>query len=149
MSRIVVGIDGSRHAQRALEWAVREAAVRRAPLTVLTLYRSVVTFWGGAVDLPPDRTVADTALEDAREATDKALAALALAGDEQPESVTVEAISGLPAEELIRASENADLVVVGSRGTGGFARLLLGSVASQVAYHAHCPVVVIPAEDRR
>jgi nucleotide-binding universal stress UspA family protein len=145
MSRIVVGIDGSRHSQRALEWAVREAAVRQVPLTVMTAYRSVFGFWGGAVELPSDGTLADKAREDAREATSKALA---LAGDEQPESVTVEAIRGLPAEELISASKNADLVVVGSRGTGGFARLLLGSVASQVACHAHCPVVIIPAEDR-
>jgi nucleotide-binding universal stress UspA family protein len=146
MSRIVVGIDGSRHSQRALEWAVREAALRQVPLTVIAVYRSVYAFWGGGVELPPDRTIADKTREDAREATDKALA---LAGDEQPESVTVEAISGLPADELIRASEDADLVVVGARGTGGFARLLLGSVGNQVACHARCPVVIIPAEDRR
>jgi nucleotide-binding universal stress UspA family protein len=148
MTRIVVGIDGSRHSQRALEWAVTESAVRRAPLTVITVYSSVVTFWGGAVALPPDRTVRDRALVDAREAADKALAPT-LAGDERPESVTVDAVNGLPADVLVRASEDADLVVVGSRGSGGFARLLLGSVASQVAYHAHCPVAIIPAEDRR
>jgi nucleotide-binding universal stress UspA family protein len=146
MSRIVVGIDGSPTAQRALEWAVREAAVRRVPLTVITVYSSVVSFWGGAVELPPDQTVADKAREDAREA---AVKALALAGDEQPESVTVEAISGLPADELLRATQDADLIVVGSRGTGGFARLLLGSVGTQVAYHAHCPAVIIPADDRQ
>ena len=63
--------------------------------------------------------------------------------------MTVEAISGLPADELIRASQDADLIVVGSRGTGGFARLLLGSVGSQVACHAHCPAVIIPADDRQ
>jgi nucleotide-binding universal stress UspA family protein len=148
MSRIVVGIDGSPNAQRALEWAVGEAAVRRVPLTVITVYSSVVSFWGGAVEVPPDSTVADKARADAREAADKALAA-ALAGDEQPESVTFEAISGQPADELIRASQDADLIVVGSRGTGGFARLLLGSVGTQVAYHAHCPAVIIPADDRR
>jgi nucleotide-binding universal stress UspA family protein len=150
MSGIVVGIDGSRHSQRALEWAVREAAVRRAPLTVIAAYRPASGFWGRAAELPPDRTVAGEAREDAREATSKAMAlALDPAGDERPESVTVNAVSGLPAEELISASENADLVVVGSRGTGGFARLLLGSVAGQVACHAHCPVVIIPAEDRQ
>jgi nucleotide-binding universal stress UspA family protein len=148
MSRIVVGIDGSHHAQRALEWAVREAAVRRASLTVITVYNSVVTFWGGAVELPPDQTVADKALADAREAVDKALAP-SVSGDEQPASVTVEAIDGRPADVLIRASKHADLVVVGSRGTGGFARLLLGSVGTEVAYHAHCPAAIIPAEDRR
>jgi nucleotide-binding universal stress UspA family protein len=146
MSRIVVGIDGSSDSLRALEWAVREAAKRQAPLTVITVYRTVVTFWGGAADLPLDGSDADRARGDAREATHKALA---LAGGERPESVTVEAVNGLPGDELISASENADLIVVGARGTGGFARLLLGSVAVQVAHHAHCPVVIVPAEDRR
>ena len=51
---------------------------------------------------------------------------------------------GLPAEELIKASEGADMLVLGRRGTGGFARLLMGSVSSQVAQHASCPVLIVP-----
>ena len=51
---------------------------------------------------------------------------------------------GDPAEELVKASRDADLLVVGSRGSGGFARLLMGSVSSQVTHHAACPVVIIP-----
>jgi len=53
---------------------------------------------------------------------------------------------GIPAEELLNAAASADMIVVGSRGAGGFKRLLMGSVAAQVTHHAHCPVVVIPAE---
>ena len=56
----------------------------------------------------------------------------------------VRVVAGVPAEELLKAGEGADLVVVGSRGVGGFSRLLLGSVSSQVVQHATCPIVVIP-----
>jgi len=105
----------------------------------------MVGYWGGAVAFPEDHALAEKARKEAQEATDKALA---LAGAARPEKVTVEVLSGLPAEELVAVSKDADILVVGSRGTGGFARLLLGSVSTQVAHHAHCPVVVIPAEDR-
>ncbi len=145
MSGIIVGVDGSTHSQRALDWAVHEAAIRQLPLRVLTVSRAVVGYWGGAVAFPGDRAVTDKARAVAQELTDKALA---LASDAVPANVTVEAINGIPAEELIGASKGADMIVLGSRGTGGFARLLLGSVTTQVVHHAHCPVVVIPAEDR-
>jgi nucleotide-binding universal stress UspA family protein len=59
--------------------------------------------------------------------------------------ITVTVVTGDPAEELVRASHDADLIVVGSRGSGGFGRLLLGSVGSQLTNHATCPVVIIPA----
>jgi nucleotide-binding universal stress UspA family protein len=65
-------------------------------------------------------------------------------GETVPE-ITVSVAMGDAAEELVRASRDADMLVVGSRGGGGFTRLLMGSVSSQVTHHAACPVVVIPA----
>lgn len=146
MSRIIVGVDGSNHSQRALDWAVHEAALRQVPLSVISVYRNMVGYWGGGVAFPEDPAIAGQARTVAQEATEKALA---LAGDARPAGITVEVMSGLPAEELIRASKDAQMIVVGSRGTGGFSRLLLGSVGAQIAHHARCPVVIIPAEDRR
>ena len=64
-------------------------------------------------------------------------------GETVPE-VTVSVAQGDAAEELVNASRDADMLVVGSRGSGGFARLLMGSVSSQVTHHAACPVVIIP-----
>ena len=146
MSGIIVGVDGSTHSERALEWAVHEAALRQAPLRVITIFRQAISHWGaGPVTYPQEHAVAMQAREAAQDATDKALA---LAGDARPKSVTVEAFGGIPAEELVNASKDADMIVVGSRGAGGFARLHLGSVGNQVVYHANCPTVIIPAEER-
>ena len=146
MSGIIVGIDGSTHSQQALEWAVREAAVRQVPLTVLTVFRTPVSFWGGPVTYQEaDAKDVDKARADAQDALAKALAAV---GGARPAEVRVLAQAGLPAEVLIRESGDADILVVGSRGTGGFSRLLLGSVSTQVTHHAHCPVVIIPSADR-
>ena len=80
-----------------------------------------------------------------QEAEDSVAKALDGLGDSKPASVTVKAFTGYPARVLVDASKDADLVVVGSRGTGGFAELVLGSVSSQVAHHAACPVVIVPS----
>jgi nucleotide-binding universal stress UspA family protein len=140
MSGITVGIDGSDHSHRALEWAMNEAAIRHAPLTVLIAHNVAVGYWGSAVSYPEDHALSEHAQKAAQEATDKAAAQL---GERRPESVTVRALSGTPAEVLVSASEDADLLVVGSRGGGGFGHLLMGSVSTQVAHHAHCPVVIV------
>ena len=145
MPGILVGIDGSDHSKLALEWAMKEAAIRHTPLTVIIVHPVIAGFSGRPVAYPTDDGLVDQARTSAREEVDKALARLAGAG---PETVTVEAVSGFPSEVLIDASRDADILVVGSRGSGGFGRLLLGSVSSQVAHHAYCPVVVIPSEDR-
>ena len=145
MSGIVVGIDGSGHSRQALEWAMQEAVIRRVPLKVITVHEIGVGYWGSAIAYPGDHPVAEHALQAARTEVDKVLGEL---GEQSPpESVTVQAVSGTPAEELINAARDADMLVVGTRGAGGFARLLLGSGSSQVAHHAHCPVVVVPPEE--
>jgi nucleotide-binding universal stress UspA family protein len=147
MPGIIVGIDGSAHSRHVLEWAIREAAIRRAPLTVLTVQQTVAGFMGtAAVPFPGDQTLAEDARKAAQAETDEVLDRL---GDEsRPPQVTVQAVNGLPAEVLLNAAVDADMIVVGSRGAGGFRKLLLGSVSSQVTHHAHCPVVVIPAAGR-
>jgi nucleotide-binding universal stress UspA family protein len=142
MPGIIVGVDGSDHSQRALVWALKEAAIRQAPLTVLTVHPALRGYAGGPVTYPHDTADTEQARERAQADTDKALASL---GGDRPASVTVKAVHGLPVEELLRAAEDADMVVLGSRGSGGFALLSLGSVTSQVAHHSRSPVLIVPS----
>jgi nucleotide-binding universal stress UspA family protein len=144
MPGITVGIDGSDGAHRALEWAMKEAAARHAPLAVVSVHEVPASGWtGNPVILSPD----DAAVEKARHAAEELVAkAAAQLGESQPLSVTVRAVNGFAAQELIEASRDADLLVVGSRGVGGFARLMMGSVSDQVVHHAYCPVVVVPGQ---
>ena len=142
MPEIVVGIDGSPNSERALDWAMKEAADLHAPLTVIAVHEVVKGYWTdnpvtGAAD-PPLLEKLRHAVE---EMTQKAASRL---GDARPASVKIHAVTGFAARELIDASQDAGLVVVGTRGGGGFARLLMGSVSTQVIHHAACPVVVIP-----
>lgn len=141
MSGITVGVDGSHNGHRALDWAMREAALRQTPLTVLTVHEVMASYWtGNPVSVPGDVP----ALEKVRIAAEDAVAEAAKGLGEPPE-VTVTAVNGFAAKLLIEASAHSDLIVVGNRGGGGFPRLSLGAVASQVVHHAHCPVVVVPS----
>ena len=143
MKGIVVGIDGSGHSERALEWAAKEAALRQAPLTVMTVHPPVVEYYGvGVREVQLGEELSERLREAACEQTDKVLGRL---GGSTPPQVTVTAVAGFPADELLVASVGADLVVVGTRGVGGFADLVMGSISSQVTRYAHCPVAVIPA----
>jgi nucleotide-binding universal stress UspA family protein len=142
MPGIVVGVDGSTGSQKALEWAAREAAAHHAPLTVLAVHPVAASYWSGRPILyAADRPLQDEVRQAAQDAAAKVTSEL---GDQQPASVTVQAVSGIVAAELLQAARDADLLVVGSRGGGGFASLLLGSVTMQVVGHASCPVVVVP-----
>jgi nucleotide-binding universal stress UspA family protein len=146
MSGILVGIDGSSHSRRALEWAVNEAAIRHTALTVLTVEQAITGFWGAPVVYPGDADLTEHARKVAQEETDVALGKLAT--EARPPEVTVLAIAGIPAEEILGVASDADMIVVGSRGAGGFKKLLMGSVSTSVTHHARCPVVVVPDEGR-
>jgi len=145
MSGIIVGVDGSGHSQRALEWAMHEAAVRQVPLTVLTVNEAVRGYYSSMAVYADDPVRTEDARKLAQAETDEVLAHL---DEPRPASVTVKAVHGFPVEELINAGKDADMIVVGSRGAGGFTRLMMGSVADQVAQHAHCPVLIVPPENR-
>jgi nucleotide-binding universal stress UspA family protein len=145
MSGIIVGIDGSAHSRRALEWAIGEAAIRHTPLTVLTVQQALTGYWGAPVVYPGDADLTEHARKVAREETETALDKLA--ADARPPQVTVLAVAGIPAEEILSLAREADMIVVGSRGAGGFKKLLMGSVSLTVTHHAPCPVVVIPPGD--
>jgi len=141
MPGIIVGIDGSGHSQKALEWALKEAALRREPLTVLAVHEAVRGYFSGPTRYTGDPEQTEKTTAAAKAETEKVLATLP--EDARPESVTVHALHGFPAEELVKASQDADLIVVGSRGAGGFARLTMGSVALQLVEHAACPVTIV------
>jgi nucleotide-binding universal stress UspA family protein len=137
--RIVVGVDGSPGAREALRFALEEARLRDASVAAVFVWSLPLVADVPAALLPA--TLSDFR-EEAVEALDAALEEVSDTGGVEIERVVVE---GPPARELVAAAEGADLLVVGSRGRGGFAGLLLGSVSQQCAHHAPCPVVIVPA----
>ncbi len=140
MSTIVVGVDGSPASVEALKFAIAEAEVRGGTVKAVNAWHVPAIVYEGAwtaapVDLSVYPKVADAIL---RTSLEKAGA--------ETSSVSVTAIvrKGQPADVLREIAADADLLVVGSRGLGGFRGLLLGSVSQQCAHHAPCPVVIIP-----
>ncbi|MGD6980718.1 MULTISPECIES: universal stress protein [Citricoccus] len=131
---VVVGVDGSETSVEALKEAGRMAALLGAPLKVVTAWHwSVVA---AAVPAPDAQDFRGRA----QEAVDQAITAAF--GDDVPEGLERVVREGPPAQVLRDLSKDASLVVVGNRGHGGFAGLLLGSVSSAVAAHAHCSVLI-------
>jgi nucleotide-binding universal stress UspA family protein len=136
---ILVGIDGSPDAEAALTWALREAALRTARLTVLYAFRVREFAW------PLNREVSlDKERDEARAMVEESLERVVVP-DRRDVDVDATAVTGRgAADAILRHRGEAQLIVVGSRGLGGFPGLLLGSVSQQVAAHADVPVAVIP-----
>jgi nucleotide-binding universal stress UspA family protein len=132
--RIVVGVDGSDSSLAALDWALEEARLRTGDVHVVTAWHYPVI--GDAAGKAEDH---DSFGDTARRANAGALRRASGTGL----AVTGEVMEGHPADVLAKAATEADLLVVGSHGHGGFAGMLLGSVSSHAVHHAHCPVVVV------
>jgi nucleotide-binding universal stress UspA family protein len=134
--RIVVGVDGSGSASAALEWAARQAELTGSHLDVVIAWQWPMIY-GSPFVLPADYNPAD----DARRVLDQVVATATAAHP----NIEIRAIvmEGHPASALGEASKGADLLVVGSRGHGEFAGMLLGSVSEHCVTNAHCPVLVL------
>lgn len=147
-ARIVVGIDGSPGAMAALEWAIREARLRNSTVHTVMAWQQPTAYgasnaFGLGMDpaFESQKVLADLADEKATQLVDEASQ-----GHEVP--ITWETVEGHPALALLSVVDEKDLLVVGSRGHGGFVGALLGSVSQHIVTHAHCPVVVIPGRER-
>jgi nucleotide-binding universal stress UspA family protein len=139
MTGVVVGVDGSAGSVTALRFAIEEARLRGTTLHVVGAWELPAMAYAGGAGVG----VADLSSElqtRAGKAVDEALSGLDV-GDVPLEQHVLE---GHAASVLLDAGAGADLLVVGSRGLGGFARLLLGSVGHEVAHHAPCPAVIVP-----
>lgn len=143
MNTIVVGVDGSAGADAALRFAVEEAAVRGARLEVVCAWEVPAGVSGGFI---PAVAVGDFE-QTAEKTVENAVAEVARL-DPEVECVGT-AVHGQAAAALVETADADDLVVVGTRGHGGFVGLLLGSVSQQVAHHARCPVVIVPGPKKR
>ena len=142
--RIVVGVDGSDSARKALRWAVHEADVWDAELTAIAAVP--MASGAGALAWLPAAVDREQVLADVRSGLDRAVAD-AIEGHPKV-VVRRHALDGNAAELMAEFSTAVDLVVVGSRGRGGFSGLLLGSVSQGVLSHASCPVMVVPARTK-
>ena len=141
MGKIVVGVDGSDSSKAALHWAVEEARLRSVPVEAIYAYEVPIVSPGLT---PAPHLDLVTLVTEQHAAAVQLITALGgeVGGDDSAVTVTPAAIEGPAASVLIDAARDADLLVVGSRGHGGFAELLLGSVSEQCVHHAPCPVLV-------
>jgi nucleotide-binding universal stress UspA family protein len=136
---IVVGVDGSPGSRTALTWAAAEAEEHGADLIVLNVWEHTLMPPAGSVSVS-ERFVPDPSQ---RTADDLLTVIKEELGEQPPVLVQPRVKQGRPAKVLIEESADADLLVVGKRGHGGFAGLVLGSVSQHVAAYAQCPVTVV------
>jgi nucleotide-binding universal stress UspA family protein len=143
VAEIIVGVDDSEPSREALRWAIEEARLRKADVVALHAWMPPVF---PAINLAPAAVPPDLPqiVADAKEAAERLVDGIVkgVFGDETDVEVRAQAVEGPPAEMLIEAARDAELLVVGSRGRGGFTGLLLGSTSLQCVTHAPCPVVV-------
>jgi nucleotide-binding universal stress UspA family protein len=135
-NRIVVGIDGSNGSKHALRWAVRQAGLTGARLEAVVGWQYPAFFGLGPVGID-DVDFGKVAEQTLTETLDEVL------GADRPGGLVIRVEAEHPAVALVEASKDAELLVVGSRGYGGLADALLGSVSTYCVHHAHCPVTVI------
>jgi len=138
MAKIVVGVDGSEASRAAVRWAAAEAGLRGVALVAVEAWEfSPLIF---AADVP-------VALDELRDSVTAHLHSVVT--DEVPDGVEVVemVVERAPVPALLGQCEADDILVVGSRGRGGFAGLLLGSVSQQLAQHAECPVVIVRPDE--
>ena len=138
VKRIVVGTDGSDNSFAALRWAIDEALVRDAAV-------EVVYSWEFPPIIDPLGVSILPSADEMNASADRLLKEVMRKVDQKNTKVTARVVRGAPASALLGAAKEADLLVIGRRGHGGFVGLLLGSVAQQVVHHAPCPVVLVPA----
>jgi nucleotide-binding universal stress UspA family protein len=140
MQRIVVGVDGSEASRHALDWACDEARRRQCAVDAVHAWHAPYMVGYPVAGTEPSPVTYEQA---GKQILDQAVDGADTSGLPAPVSRVL--LLGHPAEVIIGQAKGADLVVVGSRGRGGFRGLLLGSVSQQVAHHAPCPVVIVPA----
>jgi nucleotide-binding universal stress UspA family protein len=139
---VLVGFDGSDHAKAALQFGATEALRRKTVLTVVTAYTVPVPVYPNMASLPPEpedrarRKLAEATLDAAKEFL-----------SDYTGEVILGVAEGNPTGTLADLSRRAQLVIVGARGRGGFVGRVLGSVASALPAHAHCPTIVFPGTD--
>ena len=139
--RIVVGVDGSPISKVALRWAINQARLTGATVDAVMAWQIPESMTGHAwaallVEEPGFGVLAEKEMADAISE---------VAGPDPDVTINPVVVQGWPAEVLLEAAEGADLLVVGSRGRGGFASALLGSVSQNCAHHATCPLLIIRA----